>query len=141
MHEIIKHFRCMPSQLIADKARTQDEIGCSQNNKKSPWMAITLTMLLLRVADFRATVSCEGWEGRRSLICTQSSALRTFVHDNKFKNHYKGQVTKLQVYETLDALQCKSHSGIGIYTRYKASSNSRKQLSAKCKSSFAACCS
>lgn len=49
---------------------------------------------------------------RRSLICTQSSALRTFVHNNKFENHYKGQVTKLQVYETLDALQWKSRSAI-----------------------------
>lgn len=33
-------------------------------------------------------------KGQRCLICTQSSALRTFVHSNKFKNDYEeGQVT------------------------------------------------
>lgn len=48
------------------KARTQDETDCSQNNEKSPWMATTLTMLLLQVADFRATVS-RGGVGRMKI--------------------------------------------------------------------------
>lgn len=47
------------------KEGIKDETDCSQNKEKSPWMATTLTMLLLQVADFRATVSRWGgvWEG------------------------------------------------------------------------------
>lgn len=100
-----KHGQLQPPKIIQ-----------SQRSRKINRVTPQGQWCTLRAADFIVTVGREERGGWRSLICTQSSALRTFVHNNNSENHYWGQVTKLQVYENTRCLQCKSHRGIGIYT-------------------------